>query len=74
MGQLRVDRGGQPLTQRGDAFGNILKLLQMGLWVAFVGGAVGDHGEALAQGGGEFLVDGRRGGHEKEDKLRDFGG
>ena len=49
------------MLEGGDPFGSGLELLEVGLRVAFVGGAVADDGEALPQGVGEFTVD-RRGG------------
>lgn len=58
MGQMAVHRGWQLVAQGYDAPGDGLELLQMALGVARVESAVCDDGTAVAQGGGEFLVDG----------------
>src|SRR5689334_2177557 len=58
--QLRVDRRRQLMLQRSDAFRYGLQLFEVQRGVAAIQLAISDHGQTLAQRGGEGLI-GRNG-------------
>ena len=61
MCELRVHGAGELFPQRDDPLGCRLQLPQVRVRIAFVGGAVGDDGQSLAQGVGQLAVDRRIG-------------